>query len=281
MRVHTRESRTCAAVYVANYERALINKRRTKPCTPRARRARLCIAELILSSNWIRSLDRERRGWLPLVSTVTSGRRSSRREESARTSTTDASFWWLFGISLCINISETIGQINSSWWASECRRSCANNDCCAFLFRFCLKRLQNWHNWQNGEKLGRASRKCYRGSCDKRVVTVQREWIKRGDLGSWKIPSVKIVNLLECGTSGRLWPFKIFIFYLSRDSQKSLVTNQAGLTLKLQKKVPARRIPTKELVPLKIESAGLTTALSYSREWGISDDWKKESRDRD
>lgn len=36
------------AVYVANYERALINKGRTKPCTPRTRRARPCIAELIL-----------------------------------------------------------------------------------------------------------------------------------------------------------------------------------------------------------------------------------------
>lgn len=36
------------AVYVANYERVLINKGRTKPCTPRTRRARPCIAELIL-----------------------------------------------------------------------------------------------------------------------------------------------------------------------------------------------------------------------------------------
>ena len=86
----------------------------------------------------------------------------------------------------------------------------------------------------------------------------------------WKVerfPPAKIVNLLECGTSGTPWPFKIFIFYLSRGSQKSLVTDRAGSTLKLQRKVPPGRIPSKELVPLKIESAGLTTALSYSREF--------------
>lgn len=181
MRVHTRESRTCAAVYVANYERALINKRRTKPCTPRARRARLCIAELILSSNWIRSLDRERRGWLPLVSTVTSGRRSSRREESARTSTTDASFWWLFGISLCINISETIGQINSSWWASECRRSCANNDCCAFFFRFLSEKAAKLAQLTERRKVGKGeskvlSRKLWQASCYSTTGVDKARW---------------------------------------------------------------------------------------------------------